>query len=751
MGWNRWSLGKFILRRIARAQGFPDPVGVFSDLRRFARPAEVWVPTELLRSGAVMQARGLMNTQVIQNNPDWIWPYWAQQQFDPKSDSFIPRAFSLTHINLTHRNWTAIGLPGLSEFPIVDPRGLITPLFDGWSVDFWLWKNDRDYLVPSKCPEAVQTIGILDSNLTVTTILRGEGFGLELQSQVVLEGETPVCRTKARALTASRAWLVVALRPYNPEGVSFVNHLSLLDQGDGWKIENKSQVHFDKTPSRHIFSNYSDGDVFNHLADVPVDHQREIRCDAGLSSAAALFETEPQKPLEVTVRSALKIPPSEVIFGWKESLAPACRLEIPDDHFRFLFETALSSMVLHSPDDVYPGPYTYKRFWFRDAAFILYAMIAAGLTGRVEKVLDRFAHRQTPGGYFLSQNGEWDSNGQALWVLERFCTMTNTPPKKKWQSSILNGAAWIRKKRLPKDHSPHSGLLPAGFSAEHFGSSDYYYWDDFWAIGGLHAAASMARRFGNPDAAESFEKEAADLMNCVKASLEMVQIRLGGRAAMPASPYRRLDAGAIGSLAAGYPLQLLKPNDARLKETVSFILENCFLKNGFYQEIGHSGINAYLTLDVAEVLLRMGDPRFEKIVAAVANWASPTGQWPEAIHPRTGGGCMGDGQHLWAAAEWVLMIRNMFVREEEQTRTLVFGSGIPEAWLKTKERLFLGPVLTSFGKVSLTIETGCGCRVSWQADWHEPPSQIEVRLPGHAVAVVPASESSVELKSGSCP
>ena len=38
------------------------------------------------------------------------------------------------------------------------------------------------------------------------------------------------------------------------------------------------------------------------------------------------------------------------------------------------------------------------------------------------------------------------------------------------------------------------------------------------------------------------------------------------------------------------------------------------------------------------------DPRYLELMDTVASLASPTGQWPEAIHPRTLGGCMGDGQ-----------------------------------------------------------------------------------------------------------
>ena len=105
----------------------------------------------------------------------------------------------------------------------------------------------------------------------------------------------------------------------------------------------------------------------------------------------------------------------------------------------------------------------------------------------------------------------------------------------------------------------------------------------------------------------------------------------------------------------------------------SALVERCFHNGGFFQDIIHSGINAYLTLDIAQTLLRAGDPRYRDLIETVARLASPTGQWPEAIHPHTGGGCMGDGQHGWAAAEWVMMIRNLFVREEGRSAGHGFG------------------------------------------------------------------------------
>ncbi len=162
-------------------------------------------------------------------------------------------------------------------------------------------------------------------------------------------------------------------------------------------------------------------------------------------------------------------------------------------------------------------------------------------------------------------------------------------------------------------------------------------------------------------------------------------------------------------------------------DTVDFLMQNCLVKDGFFHDVGHSGINPYLTLHLAQVLLRAGDSRYLKLMKSIARLASPTGQWPEAIHPVTGGGCMGDGQHAWAAAEWVMMVRNCFVREEDGR--LILCSGIPQEWLEKQEAMFFGPAPTEFGDITISIRFfGGKPKVEWNGQWHDKPPQVEVRL-----------------------
>lgn len=742
MSWMKWLPWRYLVKQAARKHGFLDPIALLGRVHSFAQPSEVGEPIELLRAGVVFHARGLINSRVIQHNLDWVWPFWIERQFDPLDPAFIPRAFSITHINLSHRNWTAVGHPDVDELPVVDPRGLLTPFFDSWSLDGWLLAEDGRCLLPSRAEWAKQRQE-LESGQSVITECRHDGLYLKTEAWVELDEGLPVCKFRLNAKADTGASLVLSLRPSNPEGVSFIHEVKLSDDRQSWVVDDTRAVSFSEPAKRHHVSDYRQGDVHIHLTER--EDQTEGRCDVGMVTAAALFPVSAGEEREMTASIPLSdIPASLPADAW-ESERKHARLECPEPRYTELYEAAVASLVLHSPDDVYPGPFTYKRFWFRDAAFIIDSLLSVGLTERAERALSRFPGRQTLGGYFRSQEGEWDANGEVLWVLHRYCQLTGRSPGAQWWGPIVKGARWIPRKRLPDDlDEPHAGLLPAGFSAEHLGPNDYYYWDDFWGVAGLKAAAELMKE-KDPKASAEFAEEAEKFQTAIDRTLKHCEQRLK-RPAIPASPHRRMDAGAIGSLATGYPTRLSEPRDPRLLDTVEFLLARCFVKGAFYQDMIHSGLNAYLTLHVAQVLLRADDPRYLELVDTIAELATSTGQWPEAIHPTTGGGCMGDGHHVWAAAEWALMMRNWFVREEGDG--LVLASGIPERWLESGQPGRFGPAPTPYGAVTVTAQkTDTGVSVRWEADWRTAPATLEVRVPGYQAQTVETDQRSVVLKA----
>ncbi len=239
--------------------------------------------------------------------------------------------------------------------------------------------------------------------------------------------------------------------------------------------------------------------------DLPeADRLGAVECPVGMATAAAMFRIEPGAERAVRVEIELKKsaaraggaqktqpPCAAPQDAWQRALRGSCRLEIPDATIQRLYETAVRTLVLLTPGDVFPGPYTYKRFWFRDAVFILHALANAGFLERVERALDRFPARQTAFGYFHSQNGEWDSNGQALWMFARYCELSGARPKAAWLKAIVAGARWIRHKlRPPVGRAARRLSRPASRRAPR--AERLLYWDDFWSRRTLGAAPDGA-------------------------------------------------------------------------------------------------------------------------------------------------------------------------------------------------------------------------------------------------------------------
>src|SRR3954463_7241796 len=189
---NTWPV-RFLITRAARAYGFLDPINLVAKIRGFAQPSEVAEPIELLRAGMLFHARGLVNTKAIQNNLDWVWPYWVERQFNPSDASFIPRAFSFSHINLTHRNWTAVGQPDIPFYPIVDPRGLVTPIFDGWSLDFWFIPEKGNPVFPSKLAEFDQQIFTTD-NVRIRSTVKQADLEFTTEVELIIRNQRPICQ-----------------------------------------------------------------------------------------------------------------------------------------------------------------------------------------------------------------------------------------------------------------------------------------------------------------------------------------------------------------------------------------------------------------------------------------------------------------------------------------------------------------------------------------------------------------------------
>ncbi|MBU1670989.1 MAG: hypothetical protein KKF41_06915 [Actinobacteria bacterium] len=749
----------------------------FRSFGRLSGSAASGFPTELLPLGAQMWSGFILTPFAQQQMLGWVLPYWLRRQSVPSSGSFIPHGHFWLVSNMTHRNWTGIGLCGFAPEATVDPRGLLTPWPFSPSVDVWVLRGDE-----LTCPSEKGAVrqGLVDDLPMVRTSFDAAGLDCTLTHFVAPLATFPVALCLARLDNPGdepvSASLVVSVRPANPETICAINELAYDPRSRTFSADGDVLAYLPIEPDRVMVSDYAHGDVAMQLRDPRRERLPEgttrVSEPFGLATGAAIYDLEVPaggsasisfaSPLSGGIHPPFErmLPPREPVAAveealegqvsdWKELTGEGMRISVPDDVYQRAFDVNKAYLLmLFDGHTITPGVSTYHMMWFRDAAYLVPALEIIGRADMANDVLRAYPDRLTPEGFFRSHAGEWDSNGQAIWTCVHHYRMTgDTDFLKGVYPAIMKGARWLdgmRRTDLPAGN-PGRGLLPPGVSAEHFGTADVFYWDDFWAVGGLRAAALAARDLCLNGDAEYLERVASEMWESLEASWDSVEKRLGRRV-MPIAPGRDVDSAAVGCLAAVYPLGLMSPDEEIMANTLTELVEKCFYRDTLYHAIMHCGLNAYLSLHLAQCRLKSRDRYALRVFDSLMSMASPTMTFPEAINPLTGGGAYGDGHHGWAVADIVHFTRNLMLAEEgDRLRLLPLPK---KEWLAPGNRISVDSAPTLFGLVSYTVE----CRAEAiefiiEADWRDEPSALELSVPLPVVGVEVDGEAA-EVKGG---
>jgi hypothetical protein len=744
------SFKSWALRRaMGRLRITDDTVRHLTTFQRLGETVEVEMPAELLPVGARTVFRAVRTRAAAQIGVDWVWPHWLERQLDPTSPAFVPRGHLPVLTNVTRRNWTTVGTVSSGTKGIVDPRGLLTPWYDGWSLDWWIGAEDRWHF-PSR--EAAVRQQLVGDTPVVETAMRVPGGDAVHRVYAVPGDEGPIAVVEITNRTPTPFAVALGVRPYNPEGLAVVERVGLVDTTV--TVDGRPALLLPRKPQRLAASTFHDGDVAQVVTSgaAGTELPRDLRCEAGLATAAFLFPLAHTATLRIAVpldaerrtrRTGLTrrrvarapelpspLPDSEaVVRGWKaQTDSRGLRLVLPEGRLASAVDANRRYLLLfHEGTDVVPGPFTYHRFWFRDAAYLLGALDRFGFHRESAEVIRAFPDRQRVDGFFFSQRQEWDANGAAIHAMAEHWRLTGSLEAID-VDAVGKGVRWIERKRHTKRGRKDPavrGLLPASISAEHLGPFDYFYWDDFWSLRGLLDGAALLRAGGDDRLAAEAEAWAASLRRDLEASMALVAERLGSPV-LPAGPRRRIDPGIIGTLVACSPLGLFGADHPVMAATAEAVRERFCVGPAFYQGISHTGLGTYLTLQLAAVELAAGDRRCLDRLAWMVEAATPTHTWPEAIHPGLGGGCMGDGHHGWAAADFLSFVRSLLVREV--AGGLALCSMLPVDWLGQNLEVHDAP--THHGRLSFAVRWhGDRPALLWDLRPHEGrPEAAAVRI-----------------------
>lgn len=559
--------------------------------------------------------------------------------------------------------------------------------------------------------------------------------------------------------------LVVAVRPFqvNPPwqafrnlgGISPIHHISA--EAAGLRVAGHLVI--SDIPADALgAAAFEEGGVIPYLAQGLVPPRSTVEDASGLASAALVWNIGPSRNEVI-----LSVPFFGQVAALKEDARAASLTEwstllsrvqwrVPTRAAAAIacFRTAAGHILINRDGAaIQPGPRRYTRSWVRDCVIMGAALAKANIPHALSEFLQWYAPFQRPDGFVpcvVDRDGidwlvEHDSHGQLLWgVREAFRAEGDRGFLESMRQPVLRAAEYLlhlRSLRMTAEYTTPErsacyGLLPESASHEGYLAHPVHsYWDDFWGIRGLHAAAELAVALDLPEAALRWGEAAAAFLADVQCSLEKV---IAGRKLgyIPGS----VEWADFDPTASANAIALLDFADDLPAAPLHKMLETYLA--GFRRkhrgEMPWTNYTAY-EIRIIGAFVRLGqrEEANELLDFFLADRRPPAwNQWPEITwkDPRSPGH-LGDVPHTWIAAEYMLALASMVASERDGSDSLVVAGGLPWAWIAEEDGFavaglptrhgLLDVKITATSETSITIELGGLRTLPVGGLWLAPP------------------------------
>jgi hypothetical protein len=452
---------------------------------------------------------------------------------------------------------------------------------------------------------------------------------------------------------------------------------------------------------------------------------------------------------------------------WTRTLAQAGDVQIPEpkvaDAYRANVVQLLSSALTIVGDhwSLTANPTIYHRFYLRDGAFHIEALLDAGFPDVARHILWDYAAWQDPdsGRYVGLQSSEYDSNGEALWTIAQYYRRTHdlSLVQHLWPS-IQAAMAWEWQYR--QDNWANSGgLYPVNSIGDDEQVQGHIVGFDLWAISGEFGAADVARALGENNLAKTWQQRAQQfaqiLVDAVRPQFDRAGVvppateGVDGTGLEDAwyGPVYGIDWGNIGLV---WPSGVFRADDPMVTSSLRVWSQQEFEGVFGYPANGRESLlHSYAPDGIPEAYLRAGDQWdalryvYDLLVHTTAMHMASEGM--DAATRNDWSTSNNTEPHNQFSAEYVSLARDMLCYEDAQDSVLHLANVYSPQWTQPGAHIaFAGP--TSYGRTSFDItmqRDGMTMRLS--PPTRNAPSQIVVSTPqGTVVTEVQGAPASAQ-------
>lgn len=673
--------------------------------------------------------------------------------------------------------WTPIGSPSGGVRALINEEGQIETDEAGFSFEPFIVHGGRLLTwAEGKAIPLLEKGGLPVPS--VTWKLRG--LRLEIKPWMDDAKGSPILRVTYRLTVRTRhndTRLIVAIRPFQvtPPAQAFRKlggrspiHKVTCSRGE-FVVEGK-HVLTSPAPAQQGVAAFEEGEILSFLLQKKFPSRRAVRDASGLAYGAMAW-TLPAgiTSLEATVSYLYgkKVKRSsqsrvEAIAQWRETLhavqwrVPACAQEAFE-----CFHTAAGHILINRDGvALQPGPRRYTRSWMRDSVIMGAALTKAGLSEPLCDFLDWYKKFQRKDGFIpcvVDRDGvdwlvEHDSHGQFIWGVRE---AWHHGASRAWACYMMPFVAkaadylmQLRRQRLGnayrrEDKATFRGLLPESASHEGYLAHPVHsYWDDFWGIRGLEAAADLAKICERPLDAKRWRQEAVNFQADVFRSMTRV-IKDHRLDYIPGS----VEWADFDPTATSNAIGLLDFAQAMPEATLRATLEK-YLDGFRRKRDGLMPWNNYTPYEIRIIgaFVRLGNRQAaQELLDFFLADRRPLSwnQWPEIVYrDKHAAGHLGDIPHTWIGAEYILALAAMVADEREADQSLVLAAGMPWAWISEERGFSVQALPTRYGALNFFIHAVDSRTIELQlsGELTLPPGGIFVTPP------LPAGKQLLKIK-----
>ncbi|NYF78877.1 hypothetical protein [Granulicella arctica] len=418
---------------------------------------------------------------------------------------------------------------------------------------------------------------------------------------------------------------------------------------------------------------------------------------------------------------------------WRSIFGLGMQLHVPEPKVEETYRASLAYnlLALDKIGDYHVqtvNKFQYHRFYLRDSADIAHMYDVTGYPDIARDILEYIPTTQQPDGNFVSQPGQLDGWGEALYAFGAHYRMTHDMAfATQMYPYVQKAIPWLQHQREqdPLHLISATNVLDNEYVPGHLTGNN------FLALDGLKNAMLLAKALGQRKDLAADTALYNDYHRTLLSILEPITAKTGGY--IPPTLDGTTAGEDWGNMLSVTPEPLLDPFDPRVTATLHATqakYEEGIMSYGKGRYLHH-----YLTIKntLTEVIRDDEADQMQavkELYGVLLHTSSTHTGFEYAIHP------WGDrnfginlSPHGWFAADYRTLLRDMLVREDEKDLHLL--SVVSPEWIQPGQSISVSHAPTAFGTIdfSLLANTQTDATLTFHADIRYGSPRIFLHLP----------------------